>query len=47
MDGGTGWWNGSYRDGGYVLKVGSIVLEGTGKELLSSDTVRKAYLGED
>ncbi len=34
-------------DKGYVLEVGSIVLEGTGKELLTSDEVRKAYLGED
>jgi branched-chain amino acid transport system ATP-binding protein len=32
---------------GYVLEVGKIVLQGTGKELLSSDDVRKAYLGED
>ena len=32
---------------GYVLEVGKIVLEGTGKELLTSDEVRKAYLGED
>jgi branched-chain amino acid transport system ATP-binding protein len=32
---------------GYVLEVGKIVLAGTGKELLSSDDVRKAYLGED
>ena len=32
---------------GYVLEVGKIVLEGTGKELLHSDDVRKAYLGED
>ena len=32
---------------GYVLEVGKIVLKGTGKELLSSDEVRKAYLGED
>jgi branched-chain amino acid transport system ATP-binding protein len=32
---------------GYVLEVGSIVLEGTGQELLASDDVRKAYLGED
>ncbi len=31
---------------GYVLEVGSIVLSGTGAELLSSDDVRKAYLGE-
>jgi branched-chain amino acid transport system ATP-binding protein len=32
---------------GYVLEVGKIVLTGTGQELLSSDDVRKAYLGED
>jgi branched-chain amino acid transport system ATP-binding protein len=34
-------------DHGYVLEVGKIVLEGTGQELLASDEVRKAYLGED
>jgi branched-chain amino acid transport system ATP-binding protein len=34
-------------DQGYVLEVGSIVLHGSGKELLASDDVRKAYLGED
>ena len=32
---------------GYVLEVGKIVLSGTGTELLTSDDVRKAYLGED
>ena len=32
---------------GYVLEVGKIVLAGTGAELLTSDEVRKAYLGED
>lgn len=32
---------------GYVLEVGKIVLSGTGSELLQSDDVRKAYLGED
>jgi branched-chain amino acid transport system ATP-binding protein len=32
---------------GYVLEVGKVVLKGSGKELLSSDEVRKAYLGED
>ncbi|WP_268766035.1 ABC transporter ATP-binding protein [Knoellia sp. Soil729] len=32
---------------GYVLEVGRIVLSGTGSELLTSDDVRKAYLGED
>ncbi len=34
-------------DRGYVLEVGHVVLEGTGRELLVSDEVRKAYLGED
>lgn len=34
-------------DVGYVLEVGRIVLRGTGEELLSSDEVRKAYLGEE
>lgn len=32
-------------DRGYVLETGRIVLEGTGKELLTSDEVQKAYLG--
>ncbi|HPF82423.1 ABC transporter ATP-binding protein [Nostocoides australiense] len=32
---------------GYVLEVGKVVLQGTGRELLTSDDVRKAYLGED
>jgi branched-chain amino acid transport system ATP-binding protein len=32
---------------GYVLEVGRIVLKGSGEELLASDEVRKAYLGED
>lgn len=30
---------------GYVLESGKIVLNGTGKELLESDEVQKAYLG--
>jgi branched-chain amino acid transport system ATP-binding protein len=34
-------------DHGYVLEVGRIVLKGTGRELIASDEVRKAYLGED
>jgi len=37
----------SLADHGYVLEVGKIVLEGTGKDLLGNDDVRKAYLGED
>ena len=31
---------------GYVLEKGSVVLAGTGQELLANDAVRKAYLGE-
>ncbi|CAG7573319.1 branched-chain amino acid transport system ATP-binding protein [Barrientosiimonas humi] len=34
-------------DWGYVLEVGSIVLDGPGRELMTNDAVRKAYLGED
>lgn len=30
---------------GYILQTGRIVQEGTGKELLESDTIKKAYLG--
>jgi branched-chain amino acid transport system ATP-binding protein len=30
----------------YVLETGSIVMEGTGRELLASPEVRRAYLGE-
>ncbi|TNM38351.1 ABC transporter ATP-binding protein [Nocardioides albidus] len=36
----------SLSDRGYVLADGSVVLEGTGTELLQSDRVRTAYLGE-
>jgi branched-chain amino acid transport system ATP-binding protein len=32
-------------DRAYVLQTGRIVLEGTGKDLLQTDSVRKAYLG--
>ncbi|HFI0106384.1 TPA: ABC transporter ATP-binding protein [Streptococcus suis] len=32
-------------DRGYVLETGKVVLTGTGKELLSSEEVKKAYLG--
>ncbi len=31
---------------GYVLETGTVVMSGTGKELLASPEVRKAYLGE-
>jgi branched-chain amino acid transport system ATP-binding protein len=30
----------------YVLETGEIVMQGTGKELLASPEIRKAYLGE-
>ncbi len=32
---------------GYVLETGKIALQGEGKQLLSDERVRKAYLGED
>lgn len=32
-------------DYGYILETGNIVLQGTGKELLHNDEVRRAYLG--
>ena len=35
----------SIADRVYVLETGKVVLSGTGKELLASDEVRKAYLG--
>lgn len=32
-------------DRAYVLQTGKIAMQGTGKELLASDEVRKIYLG--
>ena len=32
-------------DYGYVLETGTIVLEGPGKDLLTNEEVKKAYLG--
>ena len=32
-------------DYAYVLEVGHLTMEGTGKELLASDEVQKKYLG--
>ncbi len=32
-------------DRGYVIQSGRVVLEGTGRELLESDMIRRAYLG--
>jgi branched-chain amino acid transport system ATP-binding protein len=37
----------SLADVGYVLETGKVVLTGPGKELLTDEKVRKAYLGED
>jgi branched-chain amino acid transport system ATP-binding protein len=34
-------------DVGYVLETGNVVLTGAGKDLLTDEKVRKAYLGED
>jgi branched-chain amino acid transport system ATP-binding protein len=34
-------------DRGYVMETGTIVLEGTAKELLNNTDVRRAYLGKD
>ncbi len=31
---------------GYVIETGELVMEGTGKDLLASEDIRKAYLGE-
>lgn len=36
----------SVCDRGYVLETGEVALSGTAQELLSSEMVRKAYLGE-
>lgn len=35
----------SVADRGYVLETGKVVTSGTGKELLSSPAIKKAYLG--
>ena len=35
----------SVADRAYLLETGRITLSGTGKELMASDDVRKAYLG--
>ncbi|MDH6109926.1 branched-chain amino acid transport system ATP-binding protein [Kitasatospora sp. MAP12-15] len=37
----------SLSDQGYVMQTGHIVLTGTGAELLTDESVRKSYLGED
>lgn len=35
----------SIADYGYVVETGNIILEGTGKDLLGDERVKKAYLG--
>lgn len=35
-----------YADRAYVFKIGEIAMEGTGKELLQNEKVRKTFLGE-
>lgn len=37
----------SLADQGHVMEVGKIVLSGSGQDLLTDESVRKAYLGED
>ncbi|MEY9843411.1 ABC transporter ATP-binding protein [Streptacidiphilus sp. MAP5-3] len=37
----------SLADHGHVMEVGRISLSGTGQDLLTDESVRKAYLGED
>ena len=32
-------------DRAYVIQTGKVVLEGTGKELLSSELIQKSFLG--
>lgn len=36
----------SVADRGYVMQTGSIVLEGTGAELLANEDVKSIYLGQ-
>jgi branched-chain amino acid transport system ATP-binding protein len=36
-----------YADRAYVFKIGEILLEDTGKNLLKNDKVRKSFLGEE
>lgn len=35
----------SIADYAYVLETGNVVLSGTGKDLIESEDIQKAYLG--
>ena len=35
----------SIADRGYVLETGSVILEGSGRDLLANEKVQAAYLG--
>ena len=35
----------SIADRGYVMETGKIVMTGTGRELMDSPEIKKAYLG--
>jgi branched-chain amino acid transport system ATP-binding protein len=35
----------SIADRAYVIEIGSVVIEGSGKELAKSEEIKKAYLG--
>ncbi|QES50650.1 ABC transporter ATP-binding protein [Streptomyces venezuelae] len=37
----------SLADQGHVMEIGKVVLSGPGRDLLTNEDVRKAYLGED
>ncbi|MER5930578.1 ABC transporter ATP-binding protein [Streptomyces sp. NPDC002054] len=37
----------SLADQGHVMEIGKVVLSGQGRDLLTNEDVRKAYLGED
>jgi branched-chain amino acid transport system ATP-binding protein len=38
-------WHLQIANRAYVMETGSIVLSGTGEELMQSDDIKKAYLG--
>ena len=36
----------SIADRGYVLELGKVIMEGSGRELLNDPRVKQAYLGD-